>query len=335
MATVIATLASLLWATPALAIVDPDEVAFGSANLSYYKVFENVLETGDMLLVAEGFVSYNTTPTDYTASQAFLFQLRSVGGSSIIAQTTLKSYGDRPISIYLSYSRVTTLGLVSGTAYQLRITSNPMVLTPSANNTASVTLSSGDYVDQELGDDGGVATNNLMRNSLLIMAENIEDYDSPSSPYIITMGGTRYLTIDGANIFLVGIPNLVYMCPILFQAAQERMVSEPPETTGAYALTLTPAQKWGKTVADGLTNLGLYLGMNQALAGSVVLFALAIAFSVFVYNRTQSGISVLLLVAATPFVGSYLGLVPMAIAILMVIFIVVLMGFFFFSRGAL
>jgi hypothetical protein len=125
------------------------------------------------------------------------------------------------------------------------------------------------------------------------------------------------------------------MCPILFQSGTEPMTSEQPESTGAYALTLTPGQKWGTTVANGLTNLGLYFGINQALAGSLMLFVFATAFAVAAYSVTGSGLFVVLVMSAMPFTGAWLGLMPMALAFIFVIVIITLLGYFFFSRGAL
>jgi len=66
-----------------------------------------------------------------------------------------------------------------------------------------------------------------------------------------------------------------------------------------------------------------------------VLLILAVGLAVFAYSRTQSGITVLLLIGVVPFLGAWLGLLPMALAFIFTIFMVALMGFFFFSRGAL
>jgi len=326
--------------SPVFAITNPNSISFGSGT-SNYKVFENVLENDDMLVVAQGYVYYVVEPTDYTASEAFTFELLNESGNVTYASTSLKSYGDRPISIYLSANQTATLGLHSGTSYGVRIMGNPLVFPSPDSNNITAYLSADDYVDQLLGVDGGVARNNPLRNFLIgtdnAMAEIIQHEDAPpaGSEYILVSQGTRYLTTDGGDIFLAGIPNLSSMCPILFAASVETLSSDPPESSGAYASTLNPLSKWGTTVSNGLTNLGSYLGINQALAGSIVLFVIVIALAVWVFAKTESGIATLLLVGATPFVGAYLGLMPIAIAFILVIIIVVLLGYFFFSRGAL
>jgi hypothetical protein len=325
----------LLICAPVLAIANPANIEFGTGTDTYYKVFYDVLEEGDWLVVAEGFVNYTTEPTDYTAEQAYLFEIVNIAGNETLASTTLQAYGDRPISIYLSASRVTSLSLTSGAPYIVRIMGNPLIFPASSGNTVNVTLGSEDYVDQDLGADGAVPTANPLRNGMIVVANNMEDNDSPTTSYITTVQGYTYLSTTGADLFLAGIPSLYSMCPILFAAGSEPMTSEPPESTGAYAQTLTATQKWGETVGNGLTQLGSYLGISTSLAGSVMLFALAIAFAVYIYQRTQSGITVLLMISAVPFLGSYLGLMTLAVTFMVVIIIVVLLGYFFFSRGAL
>ncbi len=375
----------LLMPLQVFAISDPDTIEFSDpAKASQYKVFYNVAEDGDFLLIAEGYVIYNTIPTDYTADQAFLFELLNAAGTDTLAATTLKDFGDRPISIYLSAADATTLGLVVGTAYQIRITGNPLILASTSGNTVTKTLSAGSYVDQSLSTDD----NNLLKAFVLKMAQNIEAHDDPLVDYTITIQGSQYLSTElnpstyssssstsssspytanvvdntttyssttsnttttsllvssdelyagwsGADIFLKGIPNLDALCPTLFQAGSESMRADAPEHTGTYALTLTASQKWGATTANGLTNIGVWLGLNQAMAGSVVLFVFAIGLSAYLYKRLESGIVVLMAMSATPFIGAYLGLMPLALAFILVIFIVTLLGYFFFSRGAL
>lgn len=282
-------------------------------------------------------VSYTREDPGLPAEDAFLFELLNSSGNVTYASTHINDYGDRPISLYLTASQVTTAGLTVGGAYMVRIAGNPLVFASPVGNTVNATLGATDYVDQELGDDGGIAVANNLRNFMIKVADNIENYDNPpsGSEYIVTVQGVRYLSVAGTSIFLEGVPSLNAMCPILFQYSVAPMEGDEPESTGAYGSMLTPLAKWGNTVANGLTNLGLYLGVSQQLAGSIVLLVLAGGLAIYVYSRTQSGIAVLLLIGTTPFLGSWLGLMPMALAFIFTIVIVVLMGYYFFSRGAL
>jgi len=213
----------------------------------------------------------------------------------------------------------------------MRIMGNPIIFASPTGNTVSVNLTSSNFIDQSVATD----ENNPLRDFVILVAENMEAEDSPSPSYLVDVQGVQYLSTTGGNLFLEGIPGLNAICSIAFQTVLEPMESDVPTATGAYATSLTPVAQWGNTIADGLTQFGSYLGINQALAGSVILFGLVMAFAVFLYKKTESGVAVLLLVAATPFMGAWLGLMPMALAFILVIFIIVLGGYFFFSRGAL
>lgn len=325
----------ILPCSTALAIDNPDYLDFGSGSIPLYMVYENVDHEGDMLFIAEALVDYTVEPTDYTAEEAFQFEVLNVAGNETIVATPLNEYGDRPISIYLTSDQVDTLGLVSGSAYILRISGNPLVFASETGNTVEVTLSSSSYIDQELGVNTDPPTSNLLRNFCIEMVDNIQDYDSPATEYYDMSGGYNYLVNDGINIFIEGVPGLYSFCPVLFGSGSYPLSVDVPESTGAYAATITPLGKWGQLTADGLTNIGVFLGINQALAGSVVLFILVIILAIYIYNRTQSGITVLLMVCTTPFVGGFLGLMPMAMAFVFLIIMMVIMGYYFFSRGAL
>lgn len=333
-----AVIAMLLVASPALAMADPDAIAFYCVGSTpRYKVFYNVQETGDWLIVAEQYVHY-VVSQNYTAGEAFLFELLNTAGNETVASVPLKAYEAKPISIYLSAAQVSGDNLTVGGAYIIRLTGNPLIFSSmNSSNTVNSTLNAGDYVNQLLGEDGGVATSNNLRNFMInYVMKDIETYYAPPvDKYIVTVSGIRYLTLTGGSIALEGIPSLDVMCPILFQASLAPMVGDEPESTGAYASSLSPLAKWGSTSANGLTSLGVYLGINQALAGSLVLLAIVMAFAFWIYSKTQSGIATLLLVAVTPFMGVFLGLVPMALAFSITIMVVVFMGYFFFSRGTM
>lgn len=331
LAIILALLLIVITVLPVYAIANPDS----TPSFNYYEIFYNVLETGDMLITAEGKVIYAVEPTDYTPEEAFSFELLNVAGTATIVSTPLQAWGDRPIGIYLNATSVTTKGLVVGTAYKMRITGNPLIFATQTGNTITQTLDASDYTNQALGVDGGIPNDNELRNGMMTIAQHMEAYDSPASPYIAMVNGYRYLTLTGEALFSAGIQGITIMCPILFQSGIAPIDGDPPEVTGTYASSLSAAQKWGSTAANGLTMFGTWLGINQALAGSVVMFAIVIAFGIYIYQKTESGITVLLMVAATPFIGAYLGLMPMALAFVLVIFIIVLLGYFFFSRGVL
>lgn len=322
--------------TPIYAMSNPSILSWGTGLSATYKVFYNVLENDDMLFVAEGYVYYPVTQ-NYTASEAFSFEVLNTTGNVTYASVMLNNYGDRPISIYLSANQTASLGLTVGASYGIRILGNPLIFASPTGNNLTAYLGAGDYVDQALGNDGGSATNNMLRIFLIGMAEHIEDEDSPplGYEYITTVQGVRYLTSYGGDIFIEGIPNLQAMCPLLFQSSVAPMKGDSQSSNGTYASMLTPLQRWGANTAKGLENLGIYLGISTELAGSLILFIMVCCLAIYFYKRTQSGVAVTLLVAAAPFLGAWLGLMPMALAFIFTIIIMVLMSYFFYSRGAM
>jgi hypothetical protein len=280
-------------------------------------------------------INYDTLNPGYDANEAFSFELLNTTGNETLAGVPLQSYGDRPIGIYLTSSQVTTLGLTVGVSYGIRIQGNPLIFASPTGNSVTAYLSAGDYTDQELGDDGGVPTNNSLRNFCLEIAKNMEVTDTAIGLYIVTVQGYSYLTMLGGNLFIDGIPNLNQMCSILFQSSVSSMQGDEPSSTGAYQGFLTPLNQWGVMTSNGLTMIGSYLGINQVLAGSLILFIISSLLAFWFYQKTQSGIAVILLVGATPFIGAWMGLMPIALAFIFTIIIITLMAFFFFSRGAL
>ena len=320
----------LLIASPAFAIDNPDNINFGSGSTPKYKVFENVVETGDMLFVAEALVEYTPDePTDYTASEAFLFEVLNITGTAVLLSIPLNAYGDRPISIYQTAAQAATL--VSGTAYGLRITGNPLVFPSQTGNTVTTYLAADDYIDQTTATD----SSNPLRDFLIIVANNIEDYDTPGTSYLVLVAGITYLTTGGGNIFIEGIPNLSTFCPILFQTASEPLTSDAPESIGAYSSSLTVENKFGTSMASGVATLGSFVGINQTLMASVILLGLSAALAMYIYKRTESGVAVLVLISMVPFIGAYFGLIPLALAFIFLLFVIIPLGYFFFSRGAL
>jgi len=339
--------ASMLIAMPVFAISNPDTIEFGSGTsaTNRYQVFANVLETGDFLFAAEGLVSYNTTPTDYTASQAFLFEVLNTAANVTLFAIPLTSYGDRPIGIYITAAQAVTANITFGTAYVVRITGNPLVFASPTGNTVSKTLANSDYNNETTS--GATPASRgyldpLRLWCLNVVAADMQTYDinithiiTSATPYYVYVQGYNYLTTLGGNLFISGINNLNNMCPLLFQSSIQQLTAPAPTGTGAYAATLNPLGQMGGTIAGGLTSIGKWIGVGGDNGGAVVLLIISIIVCAFVYKKTQSGIVVLLLGIATPIAGVFLGLMSMAIMFIVVIFVVIIMLYYFFSRGIL
>jgi hypothetical protein len=177
-----------------------------------------------------------------------------------------------------------------------------------------------------------VSLNPLKAFSLQI-ATNMQAEDGVTT-YITTVLGQRYLTTTGGSLFLAGVHSLDAMCPSLFQAGLASLSPPTAYAPGTYGASLTPLSQLGTTIANGLTNMGVFLGVGS-LSGSFVLMLALIIVAVYIFQRTQSGIAVVLLGGSAPVIGAYFGLMPLALAFTLGFFIIILMSWFFFSRGIL
>ncbi len=338
---ILIVIAYLCLASPAIAITNPTgtpPIAFGSGTPTIHKIFYNVYESGDRLLLAESYINYGLPayyPTDYTASEAYIFQLLSINGTSVIISTTVWQYGDKPVGIYLTKAQSDNLSMSTvGTAYVMRITANPAIF-PSITddvNRVSVTLDSSDWIDQS------VATSDPNKNPLRLkcveMVNNIQAHDIPTYSYISIVSGVTYLsTTYGTNLFLSGVPSLNVFCPSLFQTTSSPMTATAPTSTGTYANTLTVSTNLWTSISDGLTAFGTWVGLPQKMAGGLVLLVLTIGACISISQKTQSGVAPIVLGALFPVVGAYLGLLSLGVIFIFTILVVMLSAWFFLTRG--
>jgi len=333
-------LALLIYATPVFAVFpDPDEIYFGTKSpVSYVRCYENVAETGDMLFLAEGWVKYDPATPPGTATDYYIFEVRNVANTAVLISRPLQSYGDRPISIYLTKAQVDALPLpfVSGSAYVIRITGNPLYFAPMLEGTDMIThtLSAEEWKDQSTAVEGDPDTNPL-RNACIYIATNMEEEDTPTD-YLVTSEGVKYLNPTGASLFLAGVPSLNVWVPSLFQITTEVLESEAPDATGAYVGYVTATERLGATTGVAIANIGSWLGVSEQMAAGLIMMTLMIMLSIWLYNKTQSGKAVMVLgIAAVMPVATFLGLSSLVIMFILIIMIVLLLGFYFLTRGSL
>jgi len=286
-----------------------------------------------MLFVAETYIHYVSEPTDYEASEAFSFALMSTDNSSVYCSVSIPDYENKVIGIYQTATQVTTLGLSTNTAYNLRITGNPTIFGTLIEGTNMVTrpLLSDYWIDQSVA----TSTSNPLRNFIILIAEDLEANDSPSTSYITTVQGIDYLSNAGGNIFLKGIPNLRLFCPSAFATAVTLMKATAPPTTGALQGELTILDKLGTNTSGAFTNLGNFLGIPARTAGTLALLIAVLVFAFYVYQRTGLSASMLLVGVMFAVFGMYLGLISLAVGFIAVMAVVVASVYFYMSKGTL
>ena len=324
----LAVMSILLIAFPVLAIADPGagNIAFASSGEGKYKVFENVHETGDMLFVAESYIHYAATPTDYSASEAFSFQVLNVAGDTVLLQTAIADYEDTVISIYQTAAQVAlNADLVSGTLYTLRITGNPSIFPDlvEGENMATKPLTAADWLDQSEYD----GTDSWLYYLCIAIVTNID-----LAGHTVQVEGITYLDASGATLFLAGIPSLNVFLPEIFLTVASPMTDEDPAHTGAYQTTLTPVAQLGPQIAGSVTGMASWLAISNTAAGMLITAILGFIFLPVIYFKTRNG--TISMIAASFFIilCGYLGLFPLAIAFIIAGVVLILTGFLFWGR---
>ncbi len=326
--TALAVLLVMVSVMPVLAIINPDSISFASSGAGRYKVFENVHETGDMLFVAESYIPYTVTPDDYTASEAFSFQILNVAGDTVLLQTAITDYEDTVISIYQTAAQVITAGLISATLYKFRLTGNPSIFgaTVEGVNMATKPLTAPDWTDQS--EFSGIES--WLYSFLISVVSNIEV--SSGATHTAPVGGVRYLDASGATLFLAGIPSLNVFLPEIFLVVAVPMTDTDPTSTGAYQVTINPVAQLGANIGASVANMSDFMGVSTTTAGIIITSLLAFIFLPVIYWKTKNGtVSMIAASLFTIFCG-YLGLFPLAIAFIIAGVILILTGFLFWGK---
>ncbi len=331
-----------IFPTPAFAIGNPTSIGFGTSNTTY-AAFNHVSEAGDLLFVAESYIFYSTAPTDYYSNQSFLFSVIGTANLTTLLSTPVWSYGDRPVSIYISAAQATALGMNTSGNYSMRIGGNPSIFGILTEGVNQVTRPITSFSDQSIA----IADSTALRNFCLLkyasqgMLININANDAPTTSYISTVQGVNYAgssgTPSGTSILLGGIPMLATWCPDLFQSSSAPISIISPTSTGALQTELTPTKQLGQTTGLAVANLSAWLGVPIRVGGLAIWMVPMIVAAVWVAGKTQvAGGSMTVVVCAIMLVvGVYLGFVDMAWMIMLGAFLLIITVFYFFSRGVL
>jgi len=135
-----------MWLPSTVAYADqanPDSTPTVSPAQLGIDVYRNLLGTGDRGFLVYANVPYAATPTA-TFPQAFIWQLLSVDGLTVIGQTTGTSYNDSGYGYNAYWLYFSAADNVTwGSAYKLRLTGNPTIFT--SPPTYDFTLAASDY----------------------------------------------------------------------------------------------------------------------------------------------------------------------------------------------
>lgn len=307
--------------SPVFAIANPDSIAMTSK-----RVYQNVFESGDMLFIAYHDVAYASLPDD-DADVAFLFNLYGTDGTTLLYSRGIEYYNENVISIYLNATQASAL--TWGTAYIVKITGNPAMFASIIEGTNMVTqaLSPSEWISGT-----SATTPDFIYAYLYNVMEAMQVALSPTDILVNTSEGD-VLNATGSTYFTDGIPGINSVIPQLFQTSVSTIDVDDVVTTGDLATELTITTQLGAQLASAFTSMGSWLGISTAMAGGlfisgVCLFAM---YLVFLY----SGSTVAAMILAIPFllIGTWSGLIPLAIMYTVAILVVAYMGYHLWLRG--
>jgi hypothetical protein len=269
------------------------EVAVGATQtIQDVAVFKSYLTTGDWLFAIRYLDVYYPYFDTADIRQYFVFQLCNLAGT-VVAQTPVLAWGNKPGSIYISPTLATALEW--GSAYTVKIYG-----LMSGNPTATWTLTSANWLGSDLTnlDSWVLSSVSVIQSYYYVQPSTTATVSgstttttsgtstSPSSTALTNQDLTVYisgrgqvLNSTGSAIFELGIPGLSYVRPNLFQTYSTPGVSP----TGTFQQTYRQELgNWQTNIgADGtvmLTRLGNLFGMT----GNIVMIIIMMAFIIIV-----------------------------------------------------
>lgn len=251
-------------------------------TLELKKVYRNLLATGDYLYIWEANIPYATPPSTLV-SETFTWNLVALDGTTVLGSTVgfayhTSGFGFNCFSLYFSASEATTLGLVWGTAYILRLNGNPSVfLTPPVYNFA---FSASDYTS--LTD--SAENKSALASEILQIASDLNVKWALASDYFLTdesETGT-VLSLYGQTVFR----GCVYGCQSLAPTAFPTVIEDINATD----------RSWNATFSGQLENQWSGSWVETARNASITLFSTA--------NYDLGGIMILLVACVALVIGN-------------------------------
>jgi len=242
------------------AIGNPTAINIGSAL-----AFTDVLETGDFLFFVRYNVAYSPTPPELPEA-TFYTVLYNPAGTVILGSVPLHYYGNNINSVYFSAAQAATAGLVSGTAYLLRVSGSPLVFTPLIEGTNMAT--------QALGPSSYHTKAEVP--SLLLQQAQVLQVDLGVT--LVTTGGL--LNSTGTIYFLKAIPALGTIAPSMFITVASGVTAE--YTNWTENVTAIMARR-GPMLQGMVTSWADFLHTTYDWAAVWLALMTFLLFSIFLY----------------------------------------------------
>lgn len=259
--------------SPAFALEPPEEIYFNSVQ-----VVRNTVESGDIAIAFYFNTSYETYPTDVSASDAVIIRLYDTDGSTLLATGSPYSlfdggYGPQVSGFYFDADEVAALGLTWNQPYVINITySEAYVEEPPEEEYEITTADYSTPTDQE--------ENQLAFTSWIFgICDNLET----ARPLYTLHGSTDagvVLTDIGELYFRGALEGIQSVAPSLFFlqfiTPSAVSVNYTANMTSFYGGRLT-----GTDVMTGFERIGAHLGVTGDFALATFFFIVAICLVLF------------------------------------------------------
>lgn len=304
-------LSLFLVAIPVLAISDPDSI-----ELLSVRIYENIYEDGDWLVLCESDIVYNTTPSE-SANETFCYALRD--GSNITATGIVVDYGHHLGMIYLGSSDVSDKGLSWGnTTYNVSVMGTPTYFPTPVEDVSMDTLTlEGCWIAGTMEE-----CREYLGIRVILLAGYIED--SRGEEWL-----TDSLTLNelGREEVLKAIPYLNLILPDIFEPLTSFPDYTPPEYEPEYENTLL--ERAGTRLTTALNGIGEWITGKPnmgLLFGGIGLAVLYFILAGRIFVATGSVPASIAL--SIPFLlgGNLIGIVPLSITFIAAFFAAISFG---------
>jgi hypothetical protein len=220
------------------------------------QVFTGFIEPDDLLFV----LNYQNTYTPYyptdDPARYFDVQLTNSAGSTVLAQTVCRAWGNMPGSIYLSADTAASLTL--GSAYRLYV-----IGAVAGDPSDYYQLTAADWRGDDLS---------YLDSYVLTIAHSMSGYYGVD--FTTFIGSGEVLNDEGAILFSRGVPGLSTIRPDLFLATAQIPEYNPQEWTDAFEGATDWETQVGPTWAGILTTGGDMFGLDGKGFGMFALLGL-------------------------------------------------------------
>ncbi len=266
-AIVSALLAVLSVSSAAGATALPDS----TPQLLSVKVYRNLLETDDRLVVAYFNLPYATLPTD-PASETFIWQFIDGDGTTVLGSTVGYSYvndgyGYQVVSFYFGANA--TLEWIPDDSYSLRLIGNPMHFSPPPVYNWQITA--GEYTTLSASEDVKAE----LASDILAIAEQLDGEWGLSISLISEEETGSVLSTFGQAYFRGAIYSIQSLAPALFPLAVRNITPENRQWDESYANALHN-QYSGTWVETARAAGGELFGLNYDLGTLILVLGMVV-----------------------------------------------------------